>query len=254
VKKTLKVLIAVVLVIVIAFGGYMLSGQQKPMPQALEAMKSDDKVTVTNGSYIAFKPNNIQTEKALIIYPGGKVDPRAYAPMAKAFADNGVAAFIVKMPFNLAIFGYNKADKVISENGNLKEWYIAGHSLGGVMAARYAYGHQDSLKGLILWAAYPEDSKDLSKSAMPVMSIYGTNDNLAQPSKISETQHLLPSSVQYISLKGGNHSQFGWYGFQKGDNQADITREEQQKEIVDSTLELINPNSVWKLQDVQELD
>lgn len=247
-RKAAKYLLFAVLILVIAFGGYMLSGQQKPMPQALGAMKSDDKVTVTDGSYITFKPKNVETEKALIIYPGGKVDPRAYAPMAKAFAENGVQTFIVKMPFNLAIFGYNKAEKVMVENHYLDEWYIAGHSLGGVMAARFAKTHEAGIKGLILWAAYPEKSMDLSKDALPVMSIYGTNDNLAQPGKISETQYLLPSSVQWISIKGGNHSQFGWYGFQKGDNNADITREEQQKEIVDSTLELINGNNTWEIQ------
>lgn len=253
-KKVMKYVLAIVLVIVIAFGGFMLSGQQKPMPQALEAMKSDDKVTVTDGDYITFKPKNVETEKALIIYPGGKVDPRAYAPMAKAFAENGVQTFIVKMPFNLAIFGYNKAQRISEEHHYLDEWYIAGHSLGGVMAARYANKHQDYIKGLILWASYPEKSVDLSESAMPVMSIYGTNDNLAQPAKISDTQYLLPSTVQWISLKGANHSQFGWYGFQKGDNKADITREEQQKEIVEATLELINGNSTWQLLNTEESD
>lgn len=253
-KKVMKYIAITLFIIVFALGVYMLWGQKGPMPQALEAMKTDDKVTVTDGKYISFKPKDIETKKALIIYPGAKIDPRAYAPMAKSFAENGIETFIVKMPFNLAILGYNRADKVILDHSYLNQWYIAGHSLGGVMAARYANGHQDAIKGLILWAAYPENSVDLSKSALPVMSIYGTNDNLAQPGKITDTQFLLPASVQWISLKGGNHSQFGWYGFQKGDNQADISREEQQKEIVDSTLELINGNKTWKLQNDVELD
>ena len=113
------------------------------------------------------------------------------------------------------------------------------------MAARYTKNHQDAIDGLILWASYPEESSDLSKSEIPVMSIYGTNDGLIQPGKISKTRHLLPDSVTWISIKGANHAQFGWYGVQKGDEKADISREEQQQEIVEATLEIIKPNK-WE--------
>ena len=90
---------------------------------------------------------------------------------------------------------------------------------------------------------YP--ASDLSRSAMPVMSIYGTNDGLTQPGKISKTRHLLPDSVFWISIRGANHSQFGWYGFQKGDEKADISREAQQMEIVEATMGIIEPNE-WE--------
>lgn len=221
---------------------YLASGNSKPMPEALAAMKSNDKVQVADADSIVFTPVNAKVDTALIIYPGGKVAPEAYAPIAKAIAEKGIKTIIVKMPFNLALFGINKADKVIEQNADIDKWYISGHSLGGVMAARYANNHQDSVDGLILWASYPEESIDLSDAAMPVMSIYGTNDGLTLPGKISDTSNLLPESVQWVSIQGANHSQFGWYGSQKGDGKADITREDQQQEIVEATLELIKPN------------
>lgn len=241
IKKTVAIPLAVVLILVIGSLLYLSTGNQKPMQQALDAMKSDSTVEVTNDKTIVFNPTSATADTALIIYPGGKVDPRAYAPTARAFAEKGIRTIIVKMPLNLAIFGANKADKVIAQNGDIKNWYISGHSLGGVMAARYTQAHQDTIKGLILWAAYPEEASDLSATAIPVMSIYGTNDGLAKPGKITDTMHLLPESVVWISIDGGNHSQFGWYGFQKGDEQPTITREEQQKEIVEATMELIKP-------------
>jgi hypothetical protein len=55
----------------------------------------------------------------------------------------------------------------------------------------------------------------------------------------------LPDSIIWISIKGANHAQFGWYGIQKGDEKADISREEQQKQIVEATMELIKPNE-WQ--------
>lgn len=240
-KKTMIIVIGMLLLISLVFVLYLTTGQAPPMPEAMTAMKSDSNIEVTDTDSIVFTPQNTKADTALIIYPGAKVEPESYAPIARAFAEKGIKTIIVKMPFNLAVFGINKADLVIAQNNDIKKWFISGHSLGGVMAARYAKNHQDTMGGLILWASYPEKSSDLSRSAMPIMSIYGTNDGLIQPGKISKTRHLLPASVLWISLKGANHSQFGWYGFQKRDEKADISREEQQKEIVEATMEIIKP-------------
>lgn len=244
-KKVLSITVGFVLIITTVFVFYLSTGQAAPMPEALAAMKSDEKVKVTDADSIIFAPIDTKVDTALIIYPGGKVEPEAYAPTARAFAEQGVKTIIVKMPFNLAVFGINKADKVIAQSSDIKKWYIAGHSLGGVMAARYVKSHQEVIDGLILWASYPEASSDLSESSISVMSIYGRNDGLTLPGKISKTRHLLPESVTWVSIWGGNHSQFGWYGFQKGDGTADITREQQQKEIVEATMEIIRPN-IWQ--------
>ena len=244
-KRILTIAVGLILLIALVFVFYLSTGQAAPMPEALAAMKSDDKIKVTDADTIEFTPINTKIDTALIIYPGAKVEPEAYAPTARDFAEQGIKTIIVKMPFNLAIFGINKADKVIVQNSDIEKWFISGHSLGGVMAARYTKNHQDAIDGLILWASYPEESSDLSKSEMPVMSIYGTNDGLTQPGKISKTRHLLPDSVTWISIKGANHAQFGWYGVQKGDEKADIIREEQQQEIVEATLEIIKPNK-WE--------
>jgi poly(3-hydroxybutyrate) depolymerase len=244
-KKTLMIASGLILAVALIFLVYLSTGQSKPMPEALAAMKSDAKVAVTDVESIVFTPLDSPTDTALIIYPGGKVAPEAYAPIARAFAEQGIKTIIAKMPFNLAVFGINKADQIIAQNSDIKKWYISGHSLGGVMAARYVKAHQEQFDGLILWASYPEESSDFSQSAMPVMSIYGTNDGLTLPGDISDTMHLMPKDVLWISIRGANHSQFGWYGFQKGDEKADISREQQQQEIVEATMEIIRPN-LWE--------
>jgi predicted esterase len=239
--KKRKVILIVGIAIIMMIGVsllYMMSYEQ-PMVAALAALKSDSSISVMTGETIVFTPQDMQAKTALIIYPGAKVPPEAYAPMGRAFAERGIKTIIVRMPFNLALFGVNKADKIIEQNGDIEKWYIAGHSLGGAMAAKYVKDHQAAMDGLILWAAYPGKSTDLSQATLPVMSIYGTKDGLIQPGDISKTRHLLPESVQWVSIQGANHSQFGWYGFQKGDEVADMTREEQQHEIVEATMELI---------------
>lgn len=49
----------------------------------------------------------------------------------------------------------------------------------------------------------------------------------------------LPEHSQFVRIDGGNHSQFGYYGFQLGDNGADIDRKQQHSETLKSIMEFI---------------
>lgn len=41
------------------------------------------------------------------------------------------------MPFKMAIFNKNAANKIIENYPNIKHWYLCGHSMGGAMASSY---------------------------------------------------------------------------------------------------------------------
>ncbi|MCA9873961.1 MAG: alpha/beta hydrolase, partial [Anaerolineales bacterium] len=82
----------VVLIVIMAVGGgvyYWLSDSLPPMPEALAALQSDTAVTVETDPWYVFQPNDVQPTTGFIFYPGGKVDPRAYAPPAHALAAAG---------------------------------------------------------------------------------------------------------------------------------------------------------------------
>jgi pimeloyl-ACP methyl ester carboxylesterase len=159
------------------------------------------------------------------------------------------------MPFNLAVLGADKAGEIINappgfyatwsalltqvESSAVKRWVIGGHSLGGAMAAQYSYKNPGSVKGLALWAAYPAGNNDLSGQDIAVISIYGNRDGVAAPDKVLAAKTLLPRTTRWVEINGGNHSQFGWYGLQPGDNEAGITRENQQSQVVKATVELL---------------
>jgi hypothetical protein len=209
------------------------------MPEALAALESDSLVQVTTDRWLVFKPANEEPTTGLILYPGGRVDPRSYSPAARAVAAEGYLVVIVPMPLNLAVFASDAAADVIAAHPNVSHWAIGGHSLGGAMAARFAYGHPAEVQGLVLWAAYPDSSNDLSHRDLAVTSIYGTLDGLATTEKIDASRPLLPPTTEWVAIAGGNHAQFGWYGPQSGDNSATISREEQQRQVVAATLELL---------------
>jgi hypothetical protein len=209
------------------------------MKQAINALQSDSNVTVISGQWLTFKPTTPNYTTGLIIYPGGRVDYRSYAPLAHAIANEGYLTIIVPMPLNLAVFGANAANDVIKFYPEITSWAIGGHSLGGTMAAQFVHQNPSKIQGLVLWAAYPASGNNLSKYDLLVTIVYGSNDGLVSTSQIQNSLEMLPPTAVYVEIAGGNHAQFGYYGDQSGDNQATILIEAQQSQTLNATVELL---------------
>jgi hypothetical protein len=205
------------------------------MPEALAALESSDSVTVNRDSWISFMPHDAPTA-GLILYPGGKVQAEAYAPLARSVAEEGYLVVIVYAPLNLAIINPNAAEPVQDYFSAVEQWAVGGHSLGGVTAAIYAENHLDRIDGLVLLAAFPGDDR-LLNSGLDVLSLYGSNDGLATPAMVEANRSFLPANTQYIEIQGGNHGQFGYYGPQDGDGEASISYDEQ---LAQTSLAIIN--------------
>jgi hypothetical protein len=92
---------------------------------------------------------------------------------------------------------------------------------------------------LFLWAAYPASNDDLSSLDLRAISIYGTLDGLATSDKIDASRSLLPPDTRWVAIQGGNHAQFGWYGNQPGDLPATISRQEQQRRVLEAMLSVL---------------
>ena len=69
---------------------------------ALSALESTDSVTITQDKWIVFEPD-METDTGLIFYPGGLVEPGAYAPVLHQIAENGVLVIITPMPLKMKI-------------------------------------------------------------------------------------------------------------------------------------------------------
>jgi pimeloyl-ACP methyl ester carboxylesterase len=236
------VILAVAGLLLVALGAAAVwaSSAAGPMPRAVAALESGDGVRVEREPWLVFQPEGGQSEVGLVFYPGGRVDPRAYAPAARAIAAEGYLVAIVPMPFNLAVLAPDRAADVMTAYPQVRAWAVGGHSLGGAMAARFARSHSSAVDGLVLWAAYPDGSDDLSSHSLEVASIFGTLDGLATVEKIEASRPLLPADTLWVAIEGGNHAQFGWYGPQSGDGEAALGHEEQQERVVAATLDLMN--------------
>lgn len=230
-KISIAILVAVIAVLGIATGIYAAD--------YYHAVDIDEYITSSNGVTVSqidegYFFDGPSEDKALIFYPGAKVEETAYAPIMKSLAEQGVDCFLIKMPMKLAVLGANKADK-IREKYDYDNYYLAGHSLGGAVVANYAAKRTNNCDGLFLLAAYP--TKDLTFTRFPIVLLYGDNDKVLNREKLKTGFTLVPSDYKKVEITGGNHAQFGSYGVQDGDGTATITPEEQWKITVDTILE-----------------
>ncbi len=235
--RVLAAVLGVVVIALLAAGTWYVQPQPL-LPEAGAALASTASVTFADEpGWLSFTPTSGASGTALVYYPGGKVEPAAYAPAARTIAERGYPVYIVKMPLNLAILGVDRADDVIRAHPEVARWAIAGHSLGGAMATSYIAGHPAAMRGLALWAAYP--TSDISALPLAATSIWGSLDAGAARFGDEESQRNLPPDTVYVEIPGGNHEQMGWYTGQPNDPPAAISRAEQQAAVVAATLAML---------------
>jgi len=245
IKKLIKyTLIGFITIIIIGVLGMLVWAKFGTYPAkvvALSALESTDRVTITQDKWIVFTPVQ-ETDTGLIFYPGGLVEPTAYAPVLHQIAESGVLVIITPMPLNLAIFNTGAANAVIDAYPFISTWILAGHSLGGASAAIFAENYPGRIDAIALWDSYPADSADLSDNAISVISIFGTTNNFPNTDNFNDKKHLLPEDTIFIAIEGANHAQFGDYGPQKGDVVASMSLAEQHEQVADIMLDFINHN------------
>src|SRR5690606_34512193 len=94
---------------------------------------------------------------------------------------------------------------------------------------------------ILIATTHPRDFS-LENVKIPVMKIYGSDDGIADENSILTNRSKLPSVTRFARIEGANHAQFGYYGFQLGDNVARISRERQQAETLRLMLDFIDTN------------
>ena len=236
--------ISLILIFLILLGlfGFVIWARYPAQPDtvALDALVTQQpSQEALDQNWLVFEAEPQEPVVGLILYPGGRVDYRAYAAHAQSIAEAGFTVVLLPMPLNFAFFGINRAADVIEAFQDVEIWAVGGHSLGGAMAAEFTLRNPQLVSGLVLWSAYPGQNADLSGVDVSVVSIYASNDGLATLEEINASKARLPVETTYINIEGGNHAGFGWYGVQNGDGIADISQEAQQLQIVDATVNFL---------------
>jgi dienelactone hydrolase len=239
-KKILRVILVIALAVILIWGIQWATYARPPLPEAVAALESNDLVAVTQDPWLTFSPTQDTPTAGFIFYPGGRINPQAYASLMRTIAAEGYLVVVPEMPINMAVFNPNIADKIIAAYPEIDHWVIGGHSVGGTMAAQYTGKHPGVIDGLVIWASYPADSTDISGLDIPVVSIYGSRDPRVNETSIGKREHLLPQNTLYICIEGGDHHQFGAYEITPEEDFATISQGEQHEQIIAATLALLS--------------
>src|SRR5712692_7155601 len=233
--NVLRPFAALGLAALIVFAGWSFVAY-RATPDARAALRGDDRITVERGEgYWLFQPKTPAGAVGLVFFPGAFVEPAAYAPLARDVAQRGYPVLLIELPWRGAFGAADWPDVLVRAHDAMRRaaavrrWIVAGHSSGGGVASRLVFSDPSNIAGLVLiGSTHPRDFS-LAHIPLPVTRVYGTRDTVADVDKLQQTRDNLPPSTRMVPIDGGNHSQFGYYGFQPGDSRATITRDTQQR-------------------------
>ena len=257
-KIIIGILIMLVLLTVLIFAAFKIyTGNYYAADETAIAALSEDLSDEVHAfeapEGMVFLPQDQEYRAVIVFYPGAKVEYTAYSGLMYRLAERGYICLLPKMADNVALLSVNAVDTLKEARARYEDevsvdnldWYIAGHSLGGVAATRYlvenwSLGTESGdhfgqkFKGIILCASYPVDS--LADMDVRLLSILGSNDKVIKMDNYEESKKNWPAdSTEYV-IEGGIHSYFGNYGLQNGDGEPTITADQQ----LDETAEVIS--------------
>ncbi len=175
----------------------------------------------------------------VLFFPGAMVEPEAYAPLAHSVADAGRPVLIVKLTSRWFVRDADERDtiarahRLIQDMPAVKQWLVAGHSRGGAVAAGFVHAYPADVQGLFLIGTSHPKELELSDWTGDVTKVYASRDGLATVAEVRRFAHNLPAHTTWVEIAGGNHCQFGRYGFQIGDRYATISRDEQERQLLE---------------------
>lgn len=229
----------------LSFTGWIYWGFQA-RDEADAALVSDQEAIVEEtDDGLRFRPRTNDQSAGLLFLPGGMVEPTAYAPLLRRIAAAGYPASLIFLPMRCACTEtqvsllFSHIRQALASDG-ARGWILAGHSRGGMLAARFVHENKPVLARLVLIATtYPRDYS-LADINTPVTKIYGTQDGVASFAQMRKNESLLPQDTAWIQIDGGNHVQFAFYRHQLGDGHATISRSEQQDLLAAALLQALS--------------
>lgn len=209
-----------------------------------DALLRSGSISVEESSeVISLVPEN--SECGLVFFCGSGVSARAYVPLLRPVAEEGITVLIIKLPYRFAVLESHKQEAIaralrsVQQHSIVNRWVVSGHSLGGALACRVANDDFPKMAALALVGTTHPKTASLSDLDLPVVKVYASHDGIALPEKVMANKGLLPEDAKFVLIEGGNHHQFGNYARQFLDGKATISRASQQEQTRAVILSLV---------------
>lgn len=227
-KKKILLVLTPVLVVALLFASYTvysLAHTSHALHTLEEYQAAYPNLTITldsEGMLTLLPPDADAKDAGIVFYQGASVEPLAYVPLLSQLAEAGYPIYAPQFPCGMAVFDLDAAEDIMAQHSEIDSWYIAGHSMGGRCASKYAASDNSNLLGVISISSPVDES--LAACAQPLLMIYGELDGIYHGVTPND---VFPEDTSVYCIPGANHAQFGDYGHQFMDKKATITAEEQ---------------------------
>jgi len=223
----------VVAAIVVGASGFLVyanvtsAAEREPLAEV-----ADDPAVVIDYARdsVLLTPASDPNGEGLVFIAGAKIEPVAYAYKLSGLVEAGYTVVIMRPFLNFGLFETRPLSAFTSLAPGISDWFVGGHSLGGVKACMYAESPQ--VRGLVLFGSYC--ANDLSGSDLTVVSLSGSDDGLSTPAKVAANAKTLPADTTFVEIEGANHAAFGDYGLQAGDGDSSIDDSDMRDIITDT--------------------
>lgn len=225
-KKIALALLIISILALFLFWLYVEINTYPALREPLETIKTHEGLTITEeGRYFILSPTSYDpSRRPVLYYPGGLVAPESYLhKMGHTAIALEKTVYIIKAPFNVAIFSIHAAKRII-DTYSLGQVWVGGHSLGGISASRFTKKSPEMVYGLFLLGSYSD--QDLGDFEGRVHSVMGLEDKIIDWENYKQAEANLPPRALLQEIEGLNHSDFGDYGLQKGDGLSSVKSEE----------------------------
>ena len=123
-KKKILITLSIILILCVGGFGFYVNDYYHAQGDALEILNHQE-VKQVNSNLITLTPQKT-SDVGIIFYPGAKVENTAYLPLLEQLEKKGYNCYLVNMPFKMAIFNKNAANKIIENYPNIKAYEING--------------------------------------------------------------------------------------------------------------------------------
>lgn len=199
-------------------------------------MSAYSTIEIQSEPWLSFDPEGATT--GVILYPAARVQPEAYAPLARQLAERGLLVVIVDPILRAPLLASNAPDGIISDFPEVELWAVGGHGFGGMMAASYL-DRRTEVDGLVLMGTLTPTFVDLSNRDVVAISIVGSLDGFVSVVDIEESTARMPSAFTIAHIDGANHAHFGDFGELVRDGTADIPAAQQRSRTADLIAEAL---------------
>jgi Alpha/beta hydrolase family len=188
-------------------------------------------------AYWAWIPQKSAKNVGLIYYTHLFYDERAYSRIMQKMAEAKYPSFLLDIPWSMSFLTPFRGDLVLRDYPEIEYWVVAGHAVGGSMASLFAQRRRvKGVEGLALFGAQPFPLfNDQSLTDIKAISIWGNRDGITPRIKWEDGRKWLPQNAKFREVDGANHSQMArlQVEFVNNDNPAALTRDQQEKIVVD---------------------